>query len=572
MLISINRFQGAAPRIDPRKLAPEVAQIAVNIDYEDGTLSPLRPPETVHTFGSPVLSFFKDGVNWLGFSSVVSIARGPVAQDRLYYTGSGAPKMRISGVDYNLALPAPAAAPTITNLSAPSAGAEEVLYAYTFVTSFGEESPPSPFSALIDYSPGVVQRVTGFSAAPVGRGVTAMRIYRSQTSFTGATDLFFAAEVPIATALYDYDAVATPLAEAITCRDYDPPPDALAGLITMPNGMMAAYVGRELYFSEPYKPHAWPEKYVLIVNSPIVGLAAFGSSLAVLTEGSPYIVQGITPDQMAMELVETGQPCLSNRSIVDVGYSAIYASSDGLMLIGEGQRTNLTEMIFSREQWLALNPSSIFAGRFKGQYIFIHNSIAFDLYDCGLPAGWGGALEDTLDGGDPLLTGGPYDIFDFGEPFSSFGEQTVSWVDALQREQPGLVSSTVAAPLFMFSDPADNNLYILDGDGVSVQRWLPDGTTPVPALWRSKVFTSNVPMAPGALYIQTTRAKDVGDTFMARVYAGGTLLHEIDTPNAIKRLPAGRQNLSWEIEIETTIPVQAAYMANTPDEILVALT
>lgn len=573
MLIALNSFQGMAPRINPRKLSAAVAQIAVNVDLDDGTLNAIRSPQPVHTFPAPVLSFFKDNATWLGFPTVVSVARGPVAQDRLYYTGDGAPKMRVAGTVYNLALPAPVSAPTVTNLSAPGSNPEAVLFAYTWVTSFGEESQPSPLSAEINYTAGVIQRVSGFAVAPSGRGITHIRIYRSQTSLSGATELFFAAEVPVATVQHDYDAVATPLGEAITTKDFDPPPAGLSGLIAMPNGMMAAFVDRELYFCEPYQPHAWPEKYTLVVNSPILGLAAFGSSIAILTAGAPYVAQGIAPDQMAMEVVESGLPCMSGRSIVDMGYSAVYASSDGLMLVGEGSRRNMTEAIFSREQWKALNPSSIFAARFKNQYVFIHNSSEFDTYDGGDPDGWGVLLEDDLDGDGPALSGDPatYTTFDFGGPFSSFGEQTISWIDTLSGEQIGLISSTQQAPIFLFSDPTTNNLYILDSDGVTVKEWLSEEGPPVTALWRSKRFASNVPVAPGALYVETAENIEPGSIFKVRVYGDGILKREITEPNTIQRLPADTLHTVWEMEIETTVPVTAAYLANSPDEILVAI-
>lgn len=572
MLVAINNFIGMAPRLDPRRLSPAAAQLAVNVDFTDGSLGPIREARLVHTFPGAVSSIYKDGTTWLGFAGIASVVRGPVAQDRLYYTGDGVPKMRVAGTVYDLALPAPVTAPTVTNLSAPGVNPEEVIYVYTWVTSFGEESPPSPLSTPLDYTAGVIQRVNGFAATPAGRGITHRRIYRSQTTISGATELFFVTEIPIATTVYDYDAVVTPLGEAILTKDFDPPPATLSGLTQLPNGMMAAFTGKELYFSEPYQPHAWPEKYVLVVNSDIVGLAAFGSSVAVLTREAPYVVQGITPDQMAMEVVEGGMPCLSGLGIVDVGYSAIYPSSEGLILVGEGRRDNITATIFSRDQWSQLNPASIIAARFKDQYVFIHNSSTFDIYDMDGVAGWGGALEVTLEGDGPVL-GDPndYTTFDFGGPLSSFGAQTMSWVDAFNSSNVGLISSTQVAPIFLFSDQTTTNLYMLGSDGVSVYEWMVVGEDLVPAIWRSKVFSTNSPQAPGAVYVQAARLPGLGDTFRASIYADGSLIRQITTPNAIHRLPASKLCKEWEIEIETTVPVLAAYIARTPDEILVAL-
>lgn len=572
MLIAINNFIGSAPRLNPRRLPPAAAQQAVNVDFTDGTLGAIRQPKLVHTFPSPVFSIFKDGADWLGFTEYVSVVRGPVAQDRLYYTGDGTPKMRVSGSVYDLALPAPVSAPTVTPLTSPTGPTEDVLYCYTWVTSFGEESQPSPLSAALPFASGVIHRVSGFAATPAGRSITHRRIYRSQTSLTGATELFFVAEIAVAATQYDYNSAVTPLGEAITTKDYDPPPLGLSGLTQLPNGMMAAFVGRELYFCEPFIPHAWPEKYVIAVNAPIVGLAAFGSSVAVLTTEAPYVVQGLAPDQMVSEVVETALPCLSGRGIVDTGYSAIYPSTEGLMLIGEGRRELITEAIFSREQWSQLNPASITAGLFKNQYVFIHNSTNFDTYDMDGPEGWGPELQVELSGEGPVLVAPEtFDTFDFGGPFSSFGEQTISWLDAFGTAQVGLVSGTLTVPIDLFSDPATKNLYYLSDDNISVFEWMPVDEESLTALWRSKIFTSNTPIAPGAFYVQTARPVDIADTFAARVYAGGTLLSEITNANAIERLPAASLFEEWEIEIETTVPIMAAYIADTPDEIRTAL-
>jgi len=573
MLVAITSFIGTAPRLDPRRLAPVAAQVAINVDFTDGTLNAIRETSLVATLGAPAASIYKDGATWLGFAGIASVVRGPVAQDRLYYTGDGVPKMRVSGTVYNLALPAPTTAPTVTNLSAPGGSPESILYVYTWVTGFGEESQPSPLSTPQDYTPGVIQRVDAFAATPAGRNITHRRIYRSQTTISGATELFFVTEIPVGTTSYDHDATVTAMGEAILTKDFDPPPDTLAGLTQMPNGMMAAYNGKELYFAEPYQPHAWPEKYVLAVNSEIVGLAAFGSSLAVLTREAPYVVQGIMPDQMAMEVVEGGMPCTSGLGIVDVGYSALYPSPEGIMLIGEGRRENVTAAIFTRDQWARLNPGSIIAARYKDQYVFMHASgaSAFDVYDGDSAGGWGGALEEDLEGDGAALGAPEYTVLDMGGALSAFGEQQISWVDAFNSSNIGLITSTQSAPAYLFSDLATNNLYLLDADGVSIYEWMVDGATTAVAVWRSKIFTSNQPVAPGAFYVQTSRLPGDGDTFMARVYADGALIQEVDTPNFMHRLPADDLRIEWEVEIESTVPVLAVYIAHSPDEILVAL-
>lgn len=568
--VTLIGFQGQIPRVDARMLPPNAAQVARNCAFKEGTLAPIRQTADVHTFGDSVSTIFLDGATWLGWSSPsVSVARGPVATDRLYYTGDGAPKMRTGGTVYALALPAPSVAPTVTNLSSPGAISETVYFAYTWVTSFGEESPPSPLSAAIQHSPGVDQRVSGFGTPPASRGVTSIRIYRSQTAASGATALLFAAEVPVATVQHDYDSIANPLGEVIPSTDYDPPPDGLTGLVSLPNGMMAAFSGRDLYFCEPYIPHAWPEKYVLTVDFPIVGLVGFGSNLAVLTTGTPYVAQGLAPENMAIEKLEAGLPCVSRRGIVDLGYAAIYPSAEGLVLISGSQTDLITRAIFTREQWQELSPGTISAARFERKYLFTRNVSSFDLFDGGAAAGWGGALDDTLDSSGVTLAGGAglYSIYDFGSPGASFGQQRVGILD-LEGAAPSFVDTDIALPAAMFYDETTTNLYMLDEDEVTVLRW-EDARAPSATLtWRSKLFSGSMPSSYGAIFVRTVRPLTTDDTFTVEVFGDGGSKRIITRSNTCERLPGDSLHTEWEVEITSSVAVVAVYLGATPDDVL----
>ena len=57
----------------------------------------------------------------------------------------------------------------------------------------------------------------------------------------------------------------------------------------MPNGILVGAQGTTLYFSEPYQPQAFSDAFTLSVDSPIVGLGVYGSSLVVATEKNPFI-------------------------------------------------------------------------------------------------------------------------------------------------------------------------------------------------------------------------------------------------------------------------------------------
>lgn len=572
MKIVLGSFQGEIPRLDSRALPINYASVARNANFDSGILTPLRSTSIQHTFGSDVASFYLFNSAWLGWTGAVDVAPAPVASDRIYYTGDGAPKVLDGATVYALALPAPAAAPTIANLTSPDPQFLETTYfVYTYVTSLGEESAPSPLSASLDTSSGIVVRINAFTAPPAGRAITTFRIYRSQTSTTGATSFYFVADLPIASSLYDHNMVATPLGEVIPSTDFDTPPDGLAGLTAMPNGMMAAFTGKDVYFCEPYQPHAWPEKYVLTMDYTIVGLAAFGSNLAVLTTGTPYILQGTHPDSMASEKMESGLPCLSRRGIVDIGYAAVYPSTEGLAMISATDVKVISKGIFTREQWRAFSPETIVAERFRGQYMFLRNVSAFTVYNGNGPSGYTALERTDLVGSGPTLSGDPsaYVVISGGSPDSSFGEQRFGIID-LEGQSPFFIQTDLASPKAMLNDVASGNLYVLDSDFRTVRQWEDPSASPSVVDWQSKMFSSFTPASLGAIFIRTARPLLTEDSFAARIYADGILVDTVNTANMAERLRASGLAQEWVIEVASNVPVVSITAATSVDELMEA--
>jgi hypothetical protein len=554
-------FKGALPRIHPRLLPPGYGQIARNTRLENGALEPVNLPSIDHTLGAPALTIYRFGGTWLSWAGIVDVAPAPVAASRIYYTGDGAPKMRDGVTVYDLALPAPVAAPTLTALSAPSGMIEEVIYAYTWVTGFGEESPPSPLSALTAWSSGVIMRLSAFSAAPAGRNVTAKRIYRSQTSAAGVTQLFFVAEIAVATATYDHDLAATPMQEPIASSDYDPPPAGLTGLISMPNGMMAAFVGKDVYFSEPFQPHAWPEKYVLTTDFQIVGLATFGSVIAILTSGTPYIAQGTHPENFAMERMDKMLPCLSRRGIVDIGYACYFPSAEGLARIDASGSDIVSRSLFTHEQWESLGPSSVLAESYNGRYYFTFNYQTSDIYDGGNEAV---VPTEELDGGgvtaDPDMI-----IFDFGDALSTFGQRRLGSVDIV-GDMPFFMDFDLVVPDAMWSDPTTGELFMLQG-GVEIEKWDPADTAASTQMWRSKTYVMPYPTNFGAVLVQTLDDLALGDSLLLDVEADGAVIATISGSNAVERLPAGFLAKKWEFVVRGNVEVSSIAFAHTAEEL-----
>ena len=93
-------------------------------------------------------------------------------------------------------------------------------YVYTFVSSYGEEGPPSAASTVITTDDNAVITVSNLSTAGAksnnnfGSGAGTKRIYRSNTG-SNTTAFQFVAEVAMATTSYDDTSNNDELAEVI---------------------------------------------------------------------------------------------------------------------------------------------------------------------------------------------------------------------------------------------------------------------------------------------------------------------------------------------------------------------
>jgi ribosomal protein S11 len=114
--LKLMQFSGEIPRLLPRLLPDTGSQFAENVRLDDGGLTPVRGLRFEHAFdpSDDHATIYKFGETWLSWATAVNAAPGPVATDRLYYTGDGVPKMRVGTDVYNLKVQYPTAALTAT--------------------------------------------------------------------------------------------------------------------------------------------------------------------------------------------------------------------------------------------------------------------------------------------------------------------------------------------------------------------------------------------------------------------------------------------------------------------------
>lgn len=527
MKLRFDTFQGEVPRIYETLLPPGAAQVALDTNHESGTLKALHDDLAVHDASPdlPVDFYLHNGTTWLTFDDNVDVVPGPVADDRLYITQeNGNPIVKVmsgGGTEYPLGLPTPPA-PPITSIATNSGAqeSEDVLFVYTWVSNLDEESLPSPPSTALTVPDGSTINVSLVDQPPTGSRINRVRIYRSQITALGATELFFVKELEAATTAYVSDLDTDPLQELLSSANYDPPVDGLQGITGMQAGMMAAFKGKAVYFCEPYKPHAWPQRYELVTDDDIVGLAAFGSMLAVLTTGEPYVVQGTAPENLIMERIEQNAPCLSKDGIVDLGYAAAYPSTDGLITLSQsGGAQNITRSLFERDQWRAFRPETFSAGARDGAYVF------------------------SFDPGD----GG--------------GRQTA--MISLNDQQPSYIRTSSGADKLRF-DVYTGNLHYIDGSAI-IKEFASTQAGYLVADWQSGQAHLPTLTSFGVILVEGDTLQNPAD-FEASVYRDGTLHTTIATMGEPERVAAGLGR-RWSVRVTGRVEISRITLAGDMAEI-----
>lgn len=232
---------------------------------------------------------------------------------------------------------------------------ETRAYVYTYVNTYGEEGPPSD-PQLVTTSPVIDVAVTVTKDAITGYApIKEVRVYRTPPGSTIA-EYFYVGTVGVlsGTGAFAFTDNVKPemLNEALASLDYYPPNQALTGLMSLPNGILCAWKGNELHFSEAYKPWAWPPKYVKPLAHAIVGGLAHGSGAIITTTAYPYMVSGVSSDSMTTTKVNVNQAGVSKWSLAVVDGAVMYASNDGLVTLnGASASLGQSQKFFTRDVW-----------------------------------------------------------------------------------------------------------------------------------------------------------------------------------------------------------------------------
>lgn len=591
----IKQFMGMRPAQDEVLLPSNCAALARGVWLEHGTLIGLPTQHLLFTCSSlAILAVYRlplsysnptymYGSSYLQFTDKnTDVLHAPVfgdTFDRYYWANTidvpryntrariDAGNVAPASGPWMLGIPAPSVAPTCTASGGVGTTVSRA-YVYTWVSAYGEEGPPSPAlvkSGKVDDTWALTVTApisTDLGGSGANRNISKVRIYRTVTDSAGVATYYLVVELAVASTTYN-DTVADATVTNNTIlpsTNWSAPPTDLKGWVLMPNGSIAGFRANEVWFSEPYRPHAWPPSYVQTVEYDVVGLGITAQTLIVCTKGYPVAMFGTTPASMAVSKLAALEPCNSRQSIISSPEGVYYASPNGIVLAAGGVAESVTAKIITKDKWNEFtNYSSILAARFGTEY-----------YALGAPAGsafYSGAFENNS-----------FLLKDYAGALSGV---LINW------DREDLVTlAPISATASVQTDPWSGETLIVHDGAVY---WLDVAYAVTgfdPYLWRSKKFQMDKPQNLGAMkvffsvpagtpalnpventnLVQTLNSDQYG---LVRVYADGVLVctHEIRQSGAMMRIPSGFKAEYWQFEFEARVEIKSFQVATTPKEL-----
>lgn len=396
-------------------------------------------------------------------------------------------------------------------------------------------------------------------------GACTKRLYRTAGSLA---NFQLVAQGIAATSYADTLTDAQILGDSLVSSGWVPPPVDLAGLVSLPGGVLAGFRlgGRTICLSEPYQPHAWPTRFQVKVSDTIVGLAAFDANLGVATAGAPVVLSGLEPGQMTPTRFPQPLPCLSRDSVCSVSNGILYASKNGLVRLDLAGARVFTSDLFTPEGWNALGPASMRCA-FDGLRVLVSTAsnkqcLVMDATGAGGQLVKVALLADSLRG-DPATGDLFYASLGSVYRFDSFDTAPLT-IDWWSQEY------VLPAPINMGAAKVEVD------DGYTAEAAL------ALALERDELRAANQAVMSGALggrgglAARVVNAGDINGSTLAALpdeavavtfslYVGERLVFtQAVQSNQAFRLPGGYKSDTFSLRVQSNTQIRAVLVADTP--------
>lgn len=611
----LKKFQGLEPKTPDQNLEQYQAAKAENVDFRGGdSVKPWPTLEYAASLvdiygepftGTPVTIRNVEGV-WLAFGEHVTTAIDPrgragegsflFVQDGKVYRSSARWILDGQG-PIEIGIPPPNKAPVVSVDKGENPNPERMpnntcgvtdyrsdchdlppearSYLKTYVNCMGEESAPSPLSEPMDVM--IEDAVVLMDNESAPENAEQINYYRTVVDREGSVQLLFVESRPIDKSGYVDTLSALELGRPVATEGHYPPPQCADGIVDMGDNLVSVWSGREFWVSEPFFPHAFPNREVYKVDENIVHAQAIRAGtearvefyVYILTEGKPYIFNkprgsgsGAKAQQGAFGPTPfyIDEPCVSAQSATQMDGSLAYCSPNGLITLTGGQTDSILDGVMTEREWQRMSPQDMALVYYRGMLIGYNNRQSW------------------------ILTVGRY----------------------AQPRNPNFSTLSVL-PTTSYSDPETGIvLGFPSASGAAyVSRWNSPTQTLMRGTWRSKVFSMPGLWQPAAMKVEAdfprlptgfrkaqrdfqTWKRHKGSSLEAflrnnpqyedfrpfldsnfcpvfvRVYCDGHIYYErtvID--NKPFRIPHKYYGIDWQMEVQTRTPVFEIQLENS---------
>lgn len=631
MKIVIEGFREMIPRVTDHLLPIQSGSQVVNAKLSKGDFRAWRRPLKTQALTEATLKTImqyteNDNLNWVAFEEDVNWFNSPLtgeSYERVYYSGLSEPRVFANDLAsspfdqtsdyYKLGVPAPAAAPTIGSYT--GSGANYRAYVYTYVNAYGEEGPPSAVDSISDYDTGNVD-IDGITAAPATRQIDKIYLYRTSSSGSGVATFRFVLQATWFSAAASYTAGADYViygndvylctinhsgawnggnftsGENVTDANlstvtlpsqyWDPPPAALKGLVILPNGVAAGFTGNDVYLSEPYQVHAFPESYIVSISQTIIGLGTFGNNIVVVTNGKPFIISGENPAQVSSRELKGFYPGLSKQSIVSSEYGVQYVCREGIVRVNDAGVTIDTAQFMDPTDWETYYAASVRGVVYSGKYFAFYQDADTVFHGLIIDYAAGGVVELSFEiycgyvsESDGQLYIGVNDEYDESDPpdakplcIKEWEGDAYNYMYAKFKSKRFVLSAPVnfaCARIIYDQEFYDDVVQAIADDDV-----LEDLNATIFAgdiMGAVNDDPVNELSVNGDLLYDLSGAS-INPSIVFRVYEGGNLkFTKTISDNKIFKLNSGYKSKKYKFEIEGNIPIQRLDVATSSEEI-----
>lgn len=630
MKLTFQQFSGIAPRIAPRLLPATLAQEALDVKLWSGELRPHYADEILQYIPSNIQSIYRykwknKTYNWLMWPYETRVAKGPVYDDennRIYFMNQGGFFVTDSSLlldqDYNttftpgescyhVAIPQPRQSDIWVSGGTGSGDVESRSYVYCYVRQWpdgtidvGKSSGPlknfnDRSRYTVDVRPGQTVAVsmedpllTHHNGAV--RGINKIYIYRSEVTSAGQAVYSYVDQFDVNTErvtnnpnavwktnYYEYtdSKPNTSLGEACPSLYWDAPVDGLKGLVSLQNGLFAAYKDSTVYVSDWNAPHAWPYEHTVTIDYPIVGLGSFGNTIVVCTEAAPVLIVVQDPTNPTTKAIQENCPCVSADSIVNTRNGVIFASQNGLVLINSTSPTFITEKLLTQDEWLPLHPESLKGAFLNNTYYgfftnptdtaagfifdldsYTYSTVYHSIVSSGMvyttqPAKvvYNDIEQSQLYVCYPLENGTQYSLCSFAS--DSRINKSFRWRSKVNVSPQGLFNLSAARVMMISQSSQKENEHIWEGKltGSSLAARVMDGE-PINGWCK-------------------TNELELADTTVFNYYVDGELKYSREVKDSKPfRLPSGFRGETIEVEIKSSAYIHSITLASSMGELV----